>query len=1331
MNKTEVIILERAGLRFLLPSDAVISIIAQAGVQPMPWSASFMVGTLEHDNRAVAVIDLVPFLEVALAEAATAAPSQIVLVSAAGQVVGLVADKVDRPRQVDLEQEEAVLLAFGHRGNTAIQKCVRMRGDVVIVLDPAGLLDHGTEAGQAELTEETEPQEVLQGRAQMLSRARPEEDVEAKDEVEFAILPVGGEWYGVPAASVRKVFRAPWITPVPSTPPLVAGVTNLQGEILAVIDLLAARGAAPMALAQEERHVVAVRHEAYDFGLLCGPGARVISVPPTAMRPAPAVAEHGAEKLAAGLIPTEDHLVSFLDMPQLLALPALRKLMVEPTGERTPTARPAVPSSPSDQSAPPAQDELGQYLDRLYRCLKAAETPPLTTDLVDELLRVVHSIKGIATGADYRQITAQVEALVVASAQPGAVLAESSLDLLHRACVALQGLVHEEAALSPEELSGLTEELAASAQGDRQAESERIAEELPGLDPGLDALLTAADKAKLLSALDRGEAIWQVSATFTASDFAAEAEALRERLIGCGEIITSAGGAKQGAEGEHPWSFLLTNDRSLDDLNEVLVEWQGRVLAVDVATRGPATGAAQSASAEASAEQDQEAEELLRYRAMFLQMAGEMLEQLSGALLDLEKAPTDQETVNAAFRAAHSIKGAAGSVGLREIERVAHAMEAALEGPRAGTSSVSAEAMDVLLRAADAVRDLVAGAHEGTGSPAIAPGVLSDLAALVAPTAETEAPSAPSMPTATETPAPAASATRSSPRVELGESIRVPMLKLDALSNLTSELVTIQTSIDLHHSRLQEVARLGRMLADGRSGEAGAGVSDVAPIAQLAEGLEVLRQEMDATVAASGVTVDGLKTEVLNVRMLPVGTVFRTFERTVRDVARQAGKQVRFETAGEDTEVDRRVLEDVSEALMHLVRNAADHGIESAAERRAAGKPEQGIIRLTARQEGSEVLFQIADDGRGIDHERLRAKVARSGRYAPEQVAAMSDAQIEELMFVPGISTREQVTDISGRGVGMDVVRTNVVERLKGSIDITTTPGRGTSFHLRVPLTVGVLTGLFLEEKGLLLCLPSTTVLEALRVRQSEIRWSQGVSMIEHRGEPIRAVSLARLLDLSKGEQREETWLNVLVLQHGDRRFGLIVDRVVSQRDVVVKSLGALLGRTPNLVGATILGDGRISIILDAAGLRRLAEGLGEAASVERAAVSVRRARERPRILVVEDSAFTREMLRNILEVAGYEAITAYDGMDALEKLAVETVDLVVADVEMPRMNGLDLTRMIRSKSEFRALPVVIVSARSTEEEKRQGLEAGADAYIVKGAFDQTDLVHAVGELIA
>ena len=468
----------------------------------------------------------------------------------------------------------------------------------------------------------------------------------------------------------------------------------------------------------------------------------------------------------------------------------------------------------------------------------------------------------------------------------------------------------------------------------------------------------------------------------------------------------------------------------------------------------------------------------------------------------------------------------------------------------------------------------------------------------------------------------------------------------------------------------------------------------------------------------------------MGLAMVPVRRAFATLPRIVRDVAQTTGKTVRLEMSGEDVEIDKQVLDGVADALKHLVVNAVDHGCEPPAVRVAAGKPAEAVVRVTARSVAGTVVLEVADDGTGVDEDRVRAKAVELGLLPPD--SPLAGPPLLELLFTPALSTAGAVTETSGRGVGLDVVRT-AVEALGGSIEVRSTAGAGTTFVLTVPVTLGVVRCLLARVGEERYAVPVHGVVESVSLRPA-----QGARLHALAGAPVvvRDGVSVPLLDLGTalGTAREpgRTPGSALVVRHGGSAGALVawaVDRLDGERELVVKDLGSFLGKVPGVAGATIDGDGSVVCLLD---LRELADrsvGAGAAAPAA-AAGPARSPARRARVLVVEDSVGVRELERVILEGAGYLVETAVDGLDGASRLRDDPADLVLSDVEMPGMDGFALTRTIRRTKGWENVPVIIMTSRGEEHARQAGLEAGCSAYLLKDDFDQDELVSTVRRLV-
>jgi two-component system, chemotaxis family, sensor kinase CheA len=490
-------------------------------------------------------------------------------------------------------------------------------------------------------------------------------------------------------------------------------------------------------------------------------------------------------------------------------------------------------------------------------------------------------------------------------------------------------------------------------------------------------------------------------------------------------------------------------------------------------------------------------------------------------------------------------------------------------------------------------------------------------------------------------------------------------------------------------------------------------------MAKVKEALE--RLLADATTGGHRLarTAGDLDASVRSLRMIPFGEAAQGLERTIRDLALAAGKEVQFKLLGQEVELDRAVAERLRDPLLHLVRNAVDHGLEPAAERVASGKTAQGVITVSAQLRGSQVEIAIRDDGRGLDRDRIRG--AARARGLPE---TLDDRDLLALVFLPGLSTTSTVTAVSGRGVGLDVVKTQV-NALHGTVALESHPGTGTTFIVTVPLTVTLIRALLVEAAGSTFALATTQIMGLRRLVATEIRNVGGREMLATAQGLLPLVSLADALGLVNTLRGRAPAQFVVLVEAGTARVAFVVDELLAEQDLVVTGMGRRLRRVPNVAGCALLEDGGIALILSAAELAESAL-LARGARVLQPAVEV----VRKRVLVADDSLTTRTLEKTILEEAGYDVRVAADGNQAWRILQDEPIDLLVADVEMPGMDGLTLTETLRRSKTLPRIPVVLVTSLSSDKDRARGLEAGADAYLVKSGFERRGLVEAVGQLL-
>jgi chemotaxis protein histidine kinase CheA len=707
--------------------------------------------------------------------------------------------------------------------------------------------------------------------------------------------------------------------------------------------------------------------------------------------------------------------------------------------------------------------------------------------------------------------------------------------------------------------------------------------------------------------------------------------------------------------------------------------------------------------------------DLSKFLARFVEEARDHCAKLSDGLLNLEQAADQTEAIHALFRSAHTIKGSARMLKLTGVSELAHSMEDVLDALRSERIAFTPALSDPLFRGVDALLLMLDQCVPGT-QPAAPEALCLELKALGgAPAPAGEA--APALPVP---PAPAAPMpVPAEPAAPRAEYLRIRATKLDDLIQLMGEMVS-------EHGRFRrEILRLRELDRSAGQWTGAANPKDLAHRETLAALHESVGMVKDA-VRMQDHLIAELQDTTLTMRMLPLSTVFDPLRRTVRDLAREHGKDIDFQIDGGETELDRKIIEQLGDPLVHMIRNALDHGLEAPEERRQAGKPERGSLRLSACYEGGCVIIELRDDGRGIDTARLRAKVLATRIMDAEALERLSPAEVLNLIFLPGLSTSPVITDLSGRGVGMDVVRKNIVEGLKGTITIDTQPGAGTTFHLRLPLNLAIFP-LFLVRLGPRTCaIPTISIVEMLAVPPEEIVEFVGRRTIRRQERTLPVEDLASLLGLPPLDLSGAGKVNIVIVHDGADQLGFIVSDILSREELVVKPVPLHLKNLKLVNGVTVGTGNQVINVLD---VPELVKAARHAVDPGQAPVG-RAAPRRPCILVVDDSLNTREIEKDILEANGYQVQTAEDGQDALEQTREKLYDLVLTDVEMPRMDGFTLTERLRADERYQTVPVIIVTSMAKPEDKMRGVRVGADAYLLKNAFDQSSLVDTVRNLI-
>ncbi len=717
---------------------------------------------------------------------------------------------------------------------------------------------------------------------------------------------------------------------------------------------------------------------------------------------------------------------------------------------------------------------------------------------------------------------------------------------------------------------------------------------------------------------------------------------------------------------------------------------------------------------------------------LFFEEAGERLDELSVKLIDIEQRPGDTELLRDVFRDLHTIKGSSAMVGLEPANKLAHAAEDLAGQIREGDRTADGPVVNALLAALDGLREIVG---EAQSRQPITVNVARIVQRLRNPAAAAAAADGEKAHPAADAAAPQRHARHDR------QTIRVNFDKLDKLMNLVGELVLGRDGLKSATHALSSVSaelstdhHLARRLLGVRRGAADEPTGGHTSLANLSEEigrvervLVNISQDLDRATGRLDSVSGDLREQVMRLRMIPIDGVFRKHHRTVRDLAASLGKRATLVLSGEETELDKLLVEALDNPLVHLVRNAVNHGIEPPDARVAAGKPAEGTVRLEAGRRGNQVIIRIADDGGGINPDALRRRALDRGIATDAELAAMSDDDALDLNLRPGFSTAEVVSEVSGRGVGMDVVKQTIVTRLKGNVRIESTPGAGSSFTLELPLTLAIIQVLLARAAGEVYAIPLDPVMRTLTCPEARVRLIEDREVIEVKGRQVPLIRLSHVLELDAEGAADE--LRVVLVNVAGTVYGLACDHLLGKREIVIKPLGDLLEYVPCAAGATLLGD-RCSLILDVPAIvaRALARGAPPARPA-RGDAAPAAAADAPHLLLVEDSDIVRESLRRLLVNAGYRVTTAVNGVDGLERARAEQFDLVSTDVMMPRMDGYELTRALRATEAYARAPIVMVTSRGERIDRVRGFDAGVNEYITK-PHDRALLLRVVRQLL-
>jgi len=754
---------------------------------------------------------------------------------------------------------------------------------------------------------------------------------------------------------------------------------------------------------------------------------------------------------------------------------------------------------------------------------------------------------------------------------------------------------------------------------------------------------------------------------------------------------------------------------------------------------------------------DKDSEFLKRLLATFIIEAQEHVNALSAGFVELEKTKTPEEQlkiIETVFREAHSFKGAARSVNMADIEKLCQSLENVFAALKRHEITLSPSLFDAFHKTVDSIGDHLS--HQIPLGQSLISRLVLSLEHLIGDKRPADGEPVPDQ----QSPVTDAIDQPHDQQPLTPGTVRISSAKLDSLLLQTEELLSAKLSAGRQAADLRDVVamldlwdeewtkgypelqRLHHALKrKEKSRQAGTDLEltklieifteNHARIKSIGSRLKTLTASSERNYHITGRMVDALLQDMRRAGMLPFSSILATFPKFVRDLSRDRGKEADLVIPEADIEIDRRILEEMKDPLIHLIRNCIDHGIEKPEERKQKKKPERGTVTISISQKSSsriEVL--IADDGAGIDMAKVKASSLRLGIVSREEKDTLGKQEALALIFRSGVSTSPIITDISGRGLGLAIVQEKV-DKLGGMISVETYPDTGTTFRILLPLTLASFRGVLVRVSEQIFVVPSANLDRIVRVKKDDIRTVENRETIGLNG---RAVSLVRLHDVlgipraGKNGSGQEHIL-ALIIGSPEKRIAFSVDEVVDEQEVLVKSLGRQLSRVRNIAGATVLATGKVVPVLNVSDLVKAAVKAPAApvrAAVEKAAIEIKG----KSALVVEDSITSRTLLKNILESDGYRVKTAVDGIDAFTILRTEAFDIVVSDVDMPRMSGFDLTTKIRSDKKLSDLPVVLVTALESHEDRERGIDVGANAYIVKSSFDQSNLLEIIRRLI-
>lgn len=747
-------------------------------------------------------------------------------------------------------------------------------------------------------------------------------------------------------------------------------------------------------------------------------------------------------------------------------------------------------------------------------------------------------------------------------------------------------------------------------------------------------------------------------------------------------------------------------------------------------------------------------------RSIFKIESAEHIQRLEEGFLRIEKNPNNRAVIEEIFREAHSLKGAAHMLGLNSLESLSHCIEDILSAARDGSVPLTQEIIERLYKGVDAlailVKESVTGEESGLDLHAALKSLKgnsestlplhteADIENTMSPYQSEDDSISSAAETSIEKPVFPEDETiiqqdgDTSTNHEAGETtlekyridtIRVETKRLDKLMSQSGELIVTRLRIA---QRLEDTDELYEMWKNIYKSMPIAAAENNPAIDKFGELLNTLKSGLHNESSRLDHITAELEDSINRIRLLPVSSIFNLFKRMVRDLSKEKLKDVRLVIEGGETAADKRIIEEIKDPLMHLLRNAVDHGIEMPDVRTENNKPRTGTIILRAYQTSSNLIIEVIDDGQGLDTEAIKKAALKTKIINENELSAMSASHVNSLIFFSGVSTSAFLSDISGRGVGLDAAKSNI-ERLKGTIQIESIPGSGCTMRIKLPLTLSATKVLIVEADNIKYAIPVEYIQTVCFIDQKNIFTIRGRMTISIDNTPVSAAVLTDVLELKKADnpQKPDTaaseLLPCVIISTGEDKLGLFVNELIDEQDVVLKQYSSILKRVRNISGSTILGTGELCLILNPEDLIK-SVWKSEVSSIDRKTSDEPAASKR--ILIAEDSMTVRTQMKRILEGAGYDVAVAVDGLEAFNKLSASNFDAIVSDIQMPNMTGLELTEKIRQNNRYSDTPVILVTSLSSEADRKRGIEAGANAYITKPSFDQKVLLDTLRRLV-